>query len=432
MQPYELTASEAASLIETKQLSCEELVRSCLQRIEQREPQVKAWAFIDPPRAIRKARELDNVPAKGPLHGIPVGFKDVMDTADMPTSQNSPLYFEQMVGKDAACVAVVRHSGGLVFGKTETVEFAAWGRKALTRNPHNLKHTPGGSSSGSAAAVGDKHVPLAFGTQTGGSLIRPASFNGLYAIKPTHGVVSREGVKNSAHSLDTVGWYGRSAADLELVGRTFRLPRLGASRASAKSLKIGLCRTPMWDRADADGRACLESAARRLAAAGHEVFDLDLPKGFERLPTTIDEISFWEISSAFLPEYLGFGTGLHEELRKLVENAKGLTAESMVEAYNHAAACRQLFDGLFAPGKLDALLTLSATGEAPEGLQSTGDWIFNSLWSLLHVPCVSIPAGAGGKGLPVGVQLIGPRFSDAGLLEITKAIAPVIDAKAIQ
>ena len=428
MHPNELTAAEAADLIKKRDLSCEELARSCLQRIERRDAEVRAWSFVDSGHAIRGARELDNAASKGPLHGLPVGIKDVIDTADMPTSQNSPLYFGHRAGKDAAAVAVVRHSGGLILGKTDTVEFATGGRKALTRNPHNLKHTPGGSSSGSAAAVADRQVPLAFGTQTGGSLIRPASFNGVYAVKPTYGVVSREGAKNSAHSLDTVGWYGRSVADLQLVANAFRLPGIGTFRRDAsKPLKIGLCRTPMWERAEPSGRLALEAAGQRLAAAGHEVFDLDLPDGFERLPAIMDAIMYWEVGAAFLSEYLAFGPRLNQELRNMVENVKGITAEAMVEGYDHAAACRPAFDRLFAAGRLDVVLTLSAPGEAPEGLQNTGDWIFNSLWTLLHVPCVSIPAGLGGNNLPLGVQLVGPRFSDAGLLDLASAMAPVID-----
>src|SRR5215510_13126774 len=218
MQPYQLTASEAAALIAARKLSCEELTRSCLARIAARDATVRAWLHLDPDLAIRNARERDKLPAKGGLHGLPFGVKDVIDTVDMPTTQNSPIYPGAMIGRDAACVAVVRHSGALILGKTDTVEFASGGRKALTRNPFNPAHTPGGSSSGSGAAVGDFHVPLAFGTQTAGSHIRPASFNGIYGIKPSWQLVSREGLRMASITLDTVGWYGRSIDDLILVG----------------------------------------------------------------------------------------------------------------------------------------------------------------------------------------------------------------------
>jgi Asp-tRNA(Asn)/Glu-tRNA(Gln) amidotransferase A subunit family amidase len=206
MEPCFLTAAAAAAQIRAKTLTAEALVRSCLERIERRDADVRAWSYVDPAHAIAQARELDKRAPMGPLHGLPFGVKDVIDTADMPTGQNSPQYVNHRPAKDAGCVAVVRHSGALILGKTDTVEFAAGGRKALTRNPHNPAHTPGGSSSGSGAAVADFMVPLAFGTQTGGSHIRPASFNGIYALKPTWGAVSREGAKLLSAYCDTVGW----------------------------------------------------------------------------------------------------------------------------------------------------------------------------------------------------------------------------------
>jgi Asp-tRNA(Asn)/Glu-tRNA(Gln) amidotransferase A subunit family amidase len=218
-----LTASQISKLMDAGKLTSERVARSCLDRIDAREPLVNAWAFVDPDHVVRTARELDKIPRTGPLHGIPIGFKDVFDTADMPTSHNSPIYFGNRPGRDSACVSVMRTSGALIFGKTETVEFAAGGRSPPTRNPHNLEHTPGGTSSGSAAAVADGMIPLSFGTQTSGSLIRPAAFTGIYALKPTFGAVSREGVKSLAHSLDTVGWYGRCVDDLALIADAFRV-----------------------------------------------------------------------------------------------------------------------------------------------------------------------------------------------------------------
>jgi Asp-tRNA(Asn)/Glu-tRNA(Gln) amidotransferase A subunit family amidase len=210
MEPCQLTATEAAALIRQRKLAAEELARSCLARIDARDPTVRAWLYIDHDMIIRNARELDKlapagVEPKSPLHGVPWGVKDIIDTRDMPTTHNSPIYADIWTNRDAACIAMVRALGGLILGKTDTVEFASGGRKALSRNPYNPAHTPGGSSSGSGAAVGDFHVPFAFGTQTGGSHIRPAAFNGIYAIKPTWGNVSREGVRMSSMTLDTVG-----------------------------------------------------------------------------------------------------------------------------------------------------------------------------------------------------------------------------------
>ncbi|MBK1659449.1 amidase [Paracraurococcus ruber] len=428
MEPFALSAAEAARLIRDRQLSAEELVRSCLSRIAARDAEVKAWLFLDPDLAIRRARELDKLPPKGPLHGIPFGVKDVIDTADMPTTQNSPIYPDAMIGRDAACVAVARQSGALILGKTDTVEFASGGRKALTRNPFNLKHTPGGSSSGSGAAVGDFQVPLAFGTQTAGSHIRPASFNNLYGMKPSWSLASREGLRMSAASLDTVGWFGRSVADMALVAEAFRLPGLDAPAVGVKGLRVGLCRSPVWDRIEPAGAAALEAAARRLEAAGAIVEPLELPADFAGLPAARDLIGRHEGAASFLPEYLGAPHLLAADIRERVEARAAQDPAAVLAAYNLADRCRPVFDALFGP-KLDVVLTPAAPGEAPEGLHTVGNWIFNVIWTLLHVPCIGIPAIRGPRGLPVGVQIVGPRLSDGKLLAIAAAVAPVIDSE---
>jgi Asp-tRNA(Asn)/Glu-tRNA(Gln) amidotransferase A subunit family amidase len=426
MQPYELTAAEASALIAAKKLSCEELARSTLDYIALRDPIVRAWIYVDPDQVVRNARELDKTAPTSPLHGLTFGVKDVIDTFDMPTMQNSPLYYDHQSSKDAACVAVVRHSGALIVGKTDTLEFASGGRRAATRNPHNLAHTPGGSSSGSGAAVGDKMVQIAFGTQTGGSHIRPAAFNGIYGIKPTHGIVSREGAKMYSHTLDTIGWYGRSVADLQLVGGAFRIPGMDTTQpVELKGLKVGLCRTHNWSFADAAARAAFFEAGRRLEAAGAIVTELDLPAKFDRMTEAQLVLMRGEGGIAFLPNYLGDLPLLDQAHRDMVENSFHVTPEQMVWADDHAAECRREFDALF--GKdLDIVLTPSSSGEAPEGLDSTGTRVFNSMWTLLHVPCVAIPVGTGPRGLPLGIQLIGPRFADARVMAVAAACAPAI------
>jgi Asp-tRNA(Asn)/Glu-tRNA(Gln) amidotransferase A subunit family amidase len=415
-------------LLRARKLSSEELLRSCLARIAKRDPQVRAWLHLDPDVAIRNARELDKQPPASALHGLPWGVKDVFDTKDMPTTQNSPIYPGLQVGRDAACVAVVRHSGGLILGKTDTVEFASGGRKALTRNPFNPAHTPGGSSSGSGAAVGDFQVPLAFGTQTGGSHIRPASFNGIYGIKPTWGAVSREGLKMASCTLDTVGWYGRGVDDLILVAEAFRMVRPDDIEVvTPKGLRVGLCRSPVWEHIEPAGEAALLQAAKRLAEAGAIVEDLTLPSPCEGLAAAHRDIIYGEGSVSFLPEYLGAPGILAPDLLARAKNERGLTPAMLLASYALADRCRPIFDALFG-STLDVILTPSSPGEAPEGLHTTGDAVFNSNWTLLHVPCVGIPAGRGPKGLPVGVTLVGPRFGDKRLLAIAKALAPVIDA----
>ena len=424
-EPARMTAAEASELIQSRKMSCEELTRSCLARIAARDAAVKAWLWLDPAFAIRRAWELDKTPNMGPLHGLPWGVKDVIDTADYPTTQNSPIYDQFRVGRDAAPVAVVRGSGSLILGKTDTVEFASSGRKAVTRNPYNPAHTPGGSSSGSGAAVGDFQVPLAFGTQTGGSHIRPASFNGIYGLKPSWNRVSREGVRMSSMTLDTVGWYGRCVEDLSLVAEAFRIPR-DPTPVSVKGLRVGLCRSPVWREVEPAGELALGTAAKRLSAAGAIVEELELPEPFSRLHDAHTAIVNSEGGVSFLPEYVNANALLAEGLRDKVENVLQITAKQLLDAYAQADACRPVLDGMFGP-RLDVILTPSAKGEAPEGLHATGDAVFNRMWTLLHGPNVGIPVCFGPAGLPVGVTLVGPRMGDARLLAIAAACAPVID-----
>lgn len=433
MEACQLTATEAAGLIRQRKLSVEELVRSCLARIAARDSRVRAWLYVDPDMVIRNARELDKlapvgVDPKTPLHGLPWGVKDIIDTADQPTTHNSPIYPGVRTNRDAACVGVVRSSGAVILGKTDTVEFASGGRKALSRNPFNPAHTPGGSSSGSGAAVGDFHVPLAFGTQTGGSHIRPAAFNGIYGIKPSWGLVSREGVRMSSMTLDTVGWYGRCVDDLIMVAEAFRLPKAPEPAVNGpEGLRVGLCRSPVWSSIEPAGADALMLAAKRLQDAGAIVEDYELPEPFNYLHEAHADIVQTEGGVSFLPEYLSSYAILAPDLRDKVENARGVTPEKLLASYALADSCRPAFDRLFGRG-LDVILTPSAPGEAPEGLHTTGSAMFQSMWTLLHVPCVAIPVGRGPKGLPVGVQVVGPRMTDMRLLGVALALAPVIDS----
>ena len=429
-EPARMTAAEVSALLSARKLSAEEVLRSCLARIAARDADVKAWAYLDPDHAIRRARELDKLDRKSPLHGIPWGVKDVIDTADFPTGQNSPIYEGNRVGRDAAPVAVVRGSGALILGKTDTVEFASTGRKAVTRNPYNFAHTPGGSSSGSGAAVGDYQVHYAFGTQTGGSQIRPASFNGIYGFKPSWFRVSREGLRMSSVTLDTVGWYGRSVEDLALVAEAFRIRR-DPDPVRIEDLKVGVCRSPVWRQIEPAGEAALNLAAQRLKDAGAAVFDLDLPDPFARLDQAQVLIAAAEGGVSFLPEYVNAPDLLAPGLRDKVENTQQITREQLLDAYTVADACRPMLDAMFGP-KLDVILTPSSKGEAPLGLHTTGDAVFNRMWTLLHTPNVGIPTCFGPTGLPLGVTLVGPRLMDARLLAIAAACAPAIDTDAAE
>ncbi|BAF88631.1 amidase [Azorhizobium caulinodans ORS 571] len=424
--PCFLTAAQAAARIKAGTLTSEALIRSCLERIGARDPAVKAWLHVDPDLAIRQARELDKRPPAGPLHGIPFGVKDIMDTADMPTTYNSQEWQDHRPTRDAACVNIVRQAGAVILGKTDTVEFAFNSRKAASRNPYNLAHTPGGSSSGSGAAVGDYQVQCAFGTQTAGSHIRPASFNGIYAIKPSWGTVSREGVHMISAILDTVGWYGRSVDDLILGAQAFRLPGMESLAArGVKGLKIGYCETPYWSRAETGARKAMAVAVERLQRAGVIVEEIALPAHFADIAEAHTMIMFGDGRVALYDEYLRQGGRLHPELKLTVENGRGVTPETLVAAYDLADTCRMEFDAIAAG--YDAVLAPAATGEAPKGLHTVGDWIFNGLWTLLHTPCVAIPSVLGDIGLPVGVQLVGGRLSDARLLAVAQSLQPVLD-----
>ncbi|WP_431283064.1 amidase [Humitalea sp. 24SJ18S-53] len=405
----------------------EAVVRACLARIEAREPLLKAWAWIDGPAALTQARDLDKQRARRPLHGLPIGVKDVVNTRDMPTQHNSPHYTGSRPGLDAACIEVLREAGALIIGKTETVEFAAGGRKALTRNPADLTRTPGGTSSGSAAAVADFHVPLALATQTSGSTIRPASYCGVYALKPSWGVVSREGVKMFANSLDTLTWMARSVRDLRLLAEVFDLPDDTSVRPDAAPLRIGICRTPFWARAEDSTRFAMDEAIVALRQSGAVVTDIDLPAAFAGLLRAHSVVMEGEARGAFLNEYRRHGAALHPHLRKRVENSLGLTHNDLRAAYDLAASCRQAFDEIAAP--FDAILTPSSTGVAPLGIDSTGDSTFSRSWSLLHVPCINIPVRSLVRGLPIGLTLTTSRFGDLRLLRVADQVAAVIGGR---
>lgn len=427
MDPFQLTATEAAARLAEGTLTAEALTRSCLDRIAAREATVRAFTFLDPQMAISAAREVDKAYTKGALYGLPIGIKDMIDTADMPTTHNSPIYQGNRPGVDAACVAVSRGEGAVIMGKTDTLEFAAGGRRARTSNPHDQTRTPGGSSSGSAAAVAAGMVPLAYGTQTGGSTIRPASFCGVYAMKPTHGVVNTAGFKRYSHTLDTIGWYARHPADLALPARAFRLWGMEDAPAPkpAAALRIALVEGPNWGKAEESARQALQLAGERLRKAGAVVEPLTLPAPFDGISDAQRTIMLSEGRGAFLGEYLLHHEKLHQEFRERVENKAGIAAKDIVAAHDLAAECRKLFDALF-PG-FDAVLTPSAVGEAPVGLQNNGDPIFNAMWTLLHVPCIAIPCHTGPNGMPVGVQIVGPRYGDAALLAVAAVAGPAID-----
>jgi Asp-tRNA(Asn)/Glu-tRNA(Gln) amidotransferase A subunit family amidase len=413
VEPCLLSATEAAAAISAGTLTSEALVRSCLDRIEVREPVVHAWAHLDPELALAQARAADKA-SGGLLRGVPIGVKDIIDTWDMPTGHNSPIFEGKVPFADAACVALSRAANGVIMGKTVTTEFANR-HPGPTVNPHNAAHTPGGSSSGSAAAVADGHVPLAFGTQTGGSVIRPAAYCGVVGYKPSFGDFSRVGIKMQSPSVDTLGLMARTLDDIALFRAVvLALPPVAIDRASAAP-RVGFCRTPIWDEAAPDTKALLEETAFRLSAKGCKVVDVSFSSAFEQILTDHSNITSFEGARNYSDERLRNPDKVSKELME-GNVARGLACsfEAYVASQRLSDRYRLHIDSLF--DDLDLLLAPSAPGEAPKGVEFTGDPRFNSLWTLAGTPCVTLPAGTGREGMPLGIQLVAKRYADDRLL----------------
>jgi amidase len=387
------------------ELTAESAVRACIERIEARDADVRAWVGWDPEPALAEARARDAQAPRGPLHGVPIGVKDMIDTADRPTEYGSPIFAGHRPAADAACVAALRAAGAVVLGKTATTELAAY-EPAPTRNPHDPRHTPGGSSSGSAAAVADGMVPIALGTQTAGSVVRPAAFCGVLGFKPTFGLVDRTGVGAQAPSLDTVGWFAHRAEHLALV-----LDVLAPAAPRGEASRVALMATPQDAEADADVRAALHAAAAALGAT-----DADWPAAWDGLTEAQVAVQAREAA-------LELGPLRAEHEAQMSAKLLGLLAEG--DAVTPAAHAAALALGRAAAAALpavlrdvDALLVPAVPGEAPEGLDSTGDPLFCRAWTLLGVPAIAVPAGRGAHGLPVGVQLVGRPGADHALIAL--------------
>ncbi len=412
--PHTLSASQAVQAIAAGTLTSEALVQSCLDHIATREPKVGAWTYLDPEQALAQAKVCDQAQTRGVLHGVPIGIKDIIDTVDMPTSYGSPIYAEHRPVWDAPCVALLRAAGAVILGKTVTTEFAMF-TPGKTANPHNPAHTPGGSSSGSAAAVAADMVPLALGTQTAGSIIRPASYCGVVGYKPTHGVLSTAGIKALSQTLDTLGGFARTMEDLVLLRAAF----LGSNPTLtplAQPPRIVLIRTPQWPEAAPATRVALETAAHHFTTAGAQVEESTLPPPFAHLRDAQMTIQCFEGARCCAYELTRHAASLSTRTREVLEPGLSLPFAEYQEALELAEMCRQELAALFAA--YDVLLVPSAPGEAPEGLEATGDPMFNRLWTLLHAPAVTLPGLTGPQGLPVGVQVVGPLGADERLLRI--------------
>jgi len=424
-----LSASEAARRIAEGTVTSQELVSACLARVRERDEDVQAWAYLDPDHALTQARRLDDWRSKGhpigPLHGVPIALKDIVDTRDMPTCNGTPLHEGRRPRKDAAITAQLRDAGAVILGKAVTSELAVYG-PGKTRNPHDPERTPGGSSSGSAAAVATGMAPLAVGTQTAGSVIRPASFCGVYGFKPTHGTVSRTGVLLQSPPLDTPGVFARSIEDLALLSDTISaydeqdrdmLPRsrgslrMTALAEPAAKPMFAFVKTPVWD--DSAEPTTKAAFAELGEALGERCDTVDLPEVFARAWEWQRMLQVADIAKNYGPLVDTAPESATQVLRDMIAEGREVKAVD----YNLAVEMRHVLnaglDQIF--NRYDAILTPAAPGPAPKGLESTGSPVFNSLWTYCGVPCVTLPL-LEVDALPLGVQLAGPRLNDGRLL----------------
>ncbi len=437
-----LTAVAAAGLIREHQLSALELTRACLEQIEAVEPEVQAFACLDPEHALGQAGALDEMRRRGrplgPLHGLPVGVKDIIDTQDMPTENGTVLHAGRRPRADATVVGRLRAAGAVVIGKTVTTELAVYG-PGKTHNPHHLEHTPGGSSSGSAAAVAAHMVPLALGTQTNGSVIRPAAYCGVYGFKPSHGLISRAGILAQSPPLDTVGVMARALPDLALLAEVLMGydPQDPALRPSAHphllevALQpppvvpdLGFVRGPVWDQAEPETKAAFDEL---LAMLGERASAAELPAAFDNAIALHGTIMEADLARSFAAEYQRGRDRLTARLCEMIERGQRCLAVD----YNRAVAAIpwlvQALEPLFE--RYDALLTPATTGPAPHGLGSTGSPVFCTIWTLCGMPAVTLPLLQAGNGLPLGVQLVGQRGDDARLLRTARWLVETLRAE---
>lgn len=416
-----LAASDAAARIAAGEITSESLVADCLARIRARDPDIGAWAYVNPDRAFEQARVLDRAPRLGPLHGVPVGVKDVLDTCDMPTGYGSVIYTGNRTSADSECVAALRRAGAVILGKTTTTEFASpWA--VGVRNPHDITRTPGVSSSGSAAAVADFMVPLAIGTQTGGSIIRPATYCGIYGFKATLDGLDRGGIRHLRLSLDTLGLFARSLPDIALMRRAITGENQGAAEwHDGTRPRLGLCRTDQWPLATPATQAAIEAATKRLGDAGAEVVEIALPGVFERALDSFRVISLWEGASALEREMREHLDTMNPWLRDAAGRLASVPRERYEAAKSHAAECRAQLASVFAG--VDALITPAAAGEASRNITGLEDQSFCQLWTMMHGPCLTIPAFTGPDRMPMGLQIVGPVGGDESLIGLAAWIA---------
>jgi Asp-tRNA(Asn)/Glu-tRNA(Gln) amidotransferase A subunit family amidase len=413
--PEKLSAVALRAACDAGRLDATTLMEACLKRIAAREPEVHAWTHLERRDARGRAAALDRVARTQPLHGVPVGIKDLIDTASMPTAYGSPIYRNHRPKSDAVCVKRLIAAGAIPVGKTVTSEFAYF-TPGPTHNPHKFGWTPGGSSSGSAAAVADFHVPVALGTQTAGSVIRPAAFCGVVGYKGTYGWMEMGGIKPLSPSLDTLGVFCRAVGDLDLVRRALVASRPIASLKDPdrRPPRIAVCYTPYWHEAEPETRELFERALARLQALGVPVSEFEGEEHWYGLNDAQLSIMMRESAKSLAREREENGGLLSERLRQMLEDGDKVGIREETAAKALATKCRHRLAQVWRD--VDVILTPAAPGAAPRGIERTGDPVFNRMWTLLGNPCISLPAGKNAAGLPLALQLVGPHNEDAELI----------------
>ena len=414
----QLSAVQIVKGINADEFSALEVMQACLSRIEQRERQVGAFVNFDPEKALQSAKQTDNASQHGLLHGVPFVAKDIIDTVDYPTEWGTTIYQRFQSQRNASCVALFKQAGAILVGKTVTTEFAYF-KPGKTVNPANLEHTPGGSSSGSAAAVADSMVPLGFGSQTAASLIRPAAYCGVLGYKPTHGAFSLEGVMGLSPSLDTLGLLARHTEDLQLTRRV--LTGCDVSKQSDFNEikpRVALMRGPHWQDGSIEMRDVCQRALSKLTDHGASTGELVHPELFNQLTQCQKTVMAFEVAKTRSFEYSHHRDKISSQFKELIEAGLSISYDEYQQALDFKKQAAYLLDSLFMD--IDVILAPSAPGEAPHGLAATGDPLYSRAWNLLQVPCVNVPFYKGPNGLPLSVQVIGPYGSDEKLLEITR------------
>ncbi|MCJ7872300.1 amidase [Phaeobacter sp. J2-8] len=395
-------ATGIVAAAQSGRLKVAEIAEAVLARIAVTEPSLHAWAYVDPAAVRARAAVLDAQSVKGPLHGLPIGVKDLMDTADMPTEYGSSIYRGWAPTQDAEMIARLRKAGALLIGKTTTTEFACF-QPTPTTNPHNAGHTPGGSSSGSAAAVSANVVPVALGSQTAASITRPASYCGVVGYKSSHRRFPLSGIKGLAPSFDSFGWLAKDVGDAAML---FAALDSAVPPVAEQGLRIAICQTPMWAEAEHDTRMALQIAGQILSDSGHLLSDLVLPDAFEELTQGHIDIMSAEAAGSLSKEMASHPTALSQGMFDMLESGASLSRSHIQKAQDLRATCIGHIAQVW--NQYDCIIAPSAPGEAPESLDATGSPIFSRLWTSLGLPSIAVPVTKGANGLPVGVQILGP------------------------